>query len=114
MELLDTIAKEKSSFGITVVFTNELGVAMTPLTLTWSLTKVDGTVINSRDDVAATPGTSVTFYMSGDDLVVDEVEDFVRRVFTIKGTWDSTGKFGATAPFTFQWGFDIEAMVNVG
>jgi hypothetical protein len=61
-------ANEKSSYFVTVSFTDEEGQAVTPDTLIWTLTDSNGNVVNDREDVEITPDTSVTIVLSGDDL----------------------------------------------
>ena len=64
---------DKSTFVITVRFFDEDEVAMTPVTATWTLTKLNGTVINSRSAVSITPATSANIVLSGADLDYDDV-----------------------------------------
>lgn len=66
---LTTHAKDKSTYGVTVAFTDESGNAVAPTAITWTLTNVDGIVINNREDVAvATPAATIDIVLSGDDL----------------------------------------------
>jgi hypothetical protein len=115
MDLLAEKAYEEGRFGIQIVLTTYDGSSLPPATATWSLTKIDGTVINSRDDVAiSSPTATIQIGLEGDDLAVDETgEDYVRRVLTLKGTHNQALFGGAGAKFKYQVAFDIEAMVNV-
>jgi hypothetical protein len=64
-------------------------VAVTPLTITWTLTDRRGTVINSRTAVAVTPAASVAFLLSGDDLAVTTATSTERHLL-ITWTYNST------------------------
>ena len=85
---ISTHAQEKSTFVITAAFTDETGGAVTPSSVTWTLTNRAGTVINSREDVAETPGTSVDIVLSGNDLQITDAlgRD---RVVTIESVYYS-------------------------
>lgn len=93
MQSLTTIAKEKSTFIVTVTFTDEDGAAVAPKTLTWSLTDASNNIINSREDVAvSSPAASNKIVLSGDDLQIQSIEDsesYVRRRFVVEATYDS-------------------------
>ena len=87
---LTTHAKEKGTFVITCAFTDEDDSAVTPTTLTWTLTNTSGTVINSRQDVAvSSPSSSEDITLQGDDLQILSATDNGRRVLTVEGTYDS-------------------------
>lgn len=85
---IDTHATEKSTYIVTAAFTDEDGAAVSPATLTWTLTDSSGSVINSREDVAVSdPGTSEDIVLSGADLGVTETGDVV-RIITFEGTYN--------------------------
>jgi len=85
---LTVTAIEESTYIITAAFTDEDEAAVTPNAgLNWTLTDRDGNIINSRDSVSLTPGTSVNVVLSGDDLALPG-DDRV-RIFTVEGTYDS-------------------------
>ena len=91
---LATIAKEGSTFVVTCTFTDETGAAATPTALTWTLTDLAGTVINSRqDEEVASPSASVDIVLSGDDLAVSGKRQ-TTRVLTLEGTYDSDAGTG--------------------
>jgi len=82
IEVLSETAREKSSYTVTVAFTDSAGAAATPSAVTWSLLDTDGAIVNSRDGVSATPGETVDIVLSGDDLVIG------RKTLLIEATID--------------------------
>lgn len=107
--VLTTNAIEQSTYIITASFTDEDGSDVTPKTLTWTLTDEAGNVINSRQDVALTPNTSVEIVLSGDDLVVSTYG--TKRIVTVEGTYDSDA--GTDLPLRDQVRFTIDNLVAV-
>lgn len=61
-------ANEQSSVFVTAVFTDEDGASVVPNSVTWTLTDVGGTVVNSREDVSVSAAASVKILLEGDDL----------------------------------------------
>ena len=109
--LLTTIAKEKSTYMITIACTDEDGAAVAPATLTWSLSKSDGTAINSKTDVAiSSPTSSETVVLSGDDLQIYASDDYI-RVFVVEGTYNSD--LGSGLPLKGSAKFQIEDIAAV-
>jgi len=107
-----THATEKSTYSVTVSFTDEAGDAVTPNSITWTLTDKDGTVINSRQDVSVTPATSVTITLSGDDLALQSGEvGGVVRVLTISATYDSD--LGSNLPLKSEARFIVDDLKSV-
>jgi len=85
-------AVEKSTYIVTLTFKDEDNDPVTPATGTWTLTDEDGTVINSREDVAiGSLDTSVDVVLSADDLAVSSGFTGVseKRIFTFEGTYNS-------------------------
>jgi len=110
---ITTTAPEKGTFGITCTFTDEDGDALTPDTLTWTLTDMDGSVINSRQDVSVSSlSSSVTITLSGDDLALTTTTSQGRkRRFAIEGTYDSD--LGDNLPLTGECEFSIDSFLGV-
>ena len=107
---LTVLAPEEGTYAITCAFTDETAAAMTPNTLTWSLTDESGSVINSRSGVSiATPAASVTVVLSGDDLA--DVATTLKRRFGISGTYDSD--LGSNLPLKAECKFTIDQFVTV-
>ena len=105
-----TRAIEESTFVVTASFADENGDAVTPNALVWTLTRTDGTAINSREDVSITPAASVSIVLSGDDLQVFAGDNY-QRVLTLKGTYDSD--LGSGLPLNDELYFSVEDLVNV-
>lgn len=107
MTNLKTEATDEGTYIITCTFTDSDGSAVTPNSVTWSLTDFDGTTINSRTDVLVTPDTSVSIALSGDDL---NYNDGIGRIFSIVGTYDSAA-YGVGLPIREQARFTIEQWI---
>ena len=112
MIVLTTPAVEQSVFWITTAFLDEDSNAMAPDVATWTLTDMEGNIINAREDVSiTTPETSETIELSGNDLVVDG-NDIVQRLVTVEGTYTSVN-YGAGKPFKFEIQFPVEPVIIV-
>lgn len=112
MIVLSEPAVEQSVFWITVDFLDEDNNAMAPDVATWTLTDMQGNLINSREDVSITdPETEEVIELSGDDLVVDG-NDIVQRLLTVEGTYTSVN-YGASKPFKIQIQFPVEPVIIV-
>jgi len=83
-------AIEKSSVGVKIVVVDENGDDLIPTAATWTLTDLEGTVINLKEDVAISPlASEMTVLLSGDDLALtDQTNKFEMRLFTFEGTYD--------------------------
>lgn len=83
-------ANEGGSVGMKIIIVDEDGDDLIPTAATWTLTTLDGTVINSRQDVAITPlAAEMTVLMSGDDLqILDQSNEYELRLFTFEGEYD--------------------------
>jgi len=100
---LTTRAIDQSTYLVTAVFTDESAVAVTPDTLTWTLTDVAGAVINAREDVAATPAATNNILLQGDDLKLSEGKT---RILFFEGTY--TSSLGAGLPLVESATFALE------
>lgn len=81
-------ATEESTYVVTASFYDENDDPVTPTTVTWTLTDEDGVVINSREDVSITPGTSVDIVLSGDDLTCGNAAH-AARILTVDAMYNS-------------------------
>ena len=109
MTTLSLKATNEGTYIITSAFTNEAGTAVTPNTLTWSLTDNEGTIINSRSGVSiAVPSTSNAVVLGALDL--DNAQGN-SRVFTIEGTYNSI-TYGNNLPLRGQAEFTIGVWVE--
>jgi hypothetical protein len=106
---LTVSAVEKSTYIVTAAFVNEDGDAVTPETVVWTLSDIDGTVINSRENVSETPATTVNIVLTGDDLGVSTVGP--KRVVTVLATYNSD--YGSLLKLKAAATFIIENLVVV-
>lgn len=104
---LEKVADEESSYIIRLIFKDEDGALFVPATLVWSLSAVDGQIINSRYKIVPSAISSTTYVvLSGDDLqLIDKKSSFEDRIFTISGTYNST--YGNNLPFNKEYFFKI-------
>jgi len=108
---LNDIAIEESTYIITVETKDENGDAITPLTLTWTLTDPKARVINSRSDVSVTsPTSSEDIVLSGDDLALGQNDNRI-RIFTAEATY--SGTYGASLPLKKSAQFKIDNLIKV-
>jgi hypothetical protein len=112
---LSTLGKEESTYIITCVFKDEDGDAVIPVTINWSLTTVNGTVINSRNEVSVgTPASTIDIVLSGDDLQILTNETNRKRVprkITVEATYNSS--VGAGLGLKDSAVFDLENLAKV-
>lgn len=96
-------AFEESTFKITVSFLDSDGVAVTPTSATWTLTKKDGTVVNSRSAVSIGAPTSVeVITLQGDDLAILDGKDLEYRVFLVEAVYPGTEPVKGQAWFALE------------
>ena len=108
---LTTMATEKATYVVTVSFTDEAENVVTPNPgLAWTLTDINGTVINNRAAVPIASASTIYIVLSDDDLSLTTGVG-VRRVVTVEGTYNSTR--GTDLPLKQQATFDIEDLVAV-
>lgn len=90
--IVDQIVEEEDTCHLQVSFFDESTppVAITPTSLTWTLTDRNGAVINDRSAVSITPNETVYVTLSGDDLALQTGEvGKVMRCLLISGTYNS-------------------------
>lgn len=111
----DTHADEGSTLAVTVTLKDEDGDAINAAAvtaLTWTLTTLDGTVINSREDVAVGSITNpVTVVLSGDDLPFSGSGASVWLELTVEGTYNSD--LGTGLPVTGSCQFQVDDLAGV-
>jgi len=109
---LEEEAIEKGTYVITVEFEDEDGDAITPKTLTWTLSDKKGRIINSREDVSVvTPSSSNDIVLSGNDLALPNTDNRV-RIFTAEATYDSLS-YGNDLPIKEEAEFVVRKLINV-
>ena len=103
---------EQGTAIITVTCADENGDAVNPDSLTWSLVDRSGNAINSRKDVSiSSPTSSEDIVLSGDDLVVPDGYDSVKRWVVIEGTYSSDA--GSGLPLRDQCEFTVTNLKKV-
>ena len=85
---------------VNVALTDEAGTTVTPATLVWWWSDANGTAINSRDEVSATPGNPTVIKLLPADTTLTSDVDAIRWL-TIKATYDSSLGAGRTVT---EWG----------
>ena len=108
---LTVTASEEGTYIVEAAFTNSDGDAVTPETVTWTLTDLEGTVINSREDESITPASTVSIVLSGDDLALDVGVSYWREV-TVEATYNSA-EYGNNLPLKGVARFEIENLSAV-
>jgi|WetSurSiteA1Bulk_404760.scaffolds.fasta_scaffold96647_1 hypothetical protein len=109
------VAIEKSSYVVNVAFEDENGNSCVPIYANWTLTDMDGTIINSRNAVGISNNelaNNISIALSGNDLALSN-NNAVRsekRIFTIRGNYSST--YG-TLPFTDQVIFTVQPLKSI-
>ena len=105
----EAYAIEKSHCAFDVSFTDEDDQDLTPDSVTWALTKTDGTSIATGSE---TPAATVTVLLTGDHLAITEADvEAVNRILTIEAVVDSN--LGNDLPLKDQVTFPIKALVAV-
>ena len=106
-------AGEESSIAFGYSLTGLINEAVTPDSFTWTLTDVDGVVINSRLDQAVTPASETFVLLKGDDLKNDRTSN--ERILTVKAIYDSElgGVPQLNLPLTDELHFDICRELNI-
>ena len=102
---------EEGTAVVTIAFKDEDGSAVTPSAATWTLTDGDGTVINSRNQVAiGSLAASVNVVLKGDDLSLAAGSGTTRK-FLVEYTY--TSNLGSGLPGKAQLIFSIEDLAAV-
>jgi hypothetical protein len=91
IETISGIINEGSSFALSVTFKDEAGTPVIPTKITWSLTDLDGTIINNRDQVEVeTPDSSIDIVLNENDtLCLIEGSNKEHRVITVYCEYNS-------------------------
>ncbi len=87
----------------TMKYVDALGNTFVPDTSAFQLTKLDGTIVNSRS-FANGDFSGTTVVLTGADLALDAAGD-ITRVFSLQGTY--TSDLGSGLPFTQETRFII-------
>jgi hypothetical protein len=104
-------AVEKSTYVVNFSFLDENNNPTTPVSVVWSLTDMQGNVINSRSKVFTPPYQTVTVVLSGNDLEILSGNDLGQRALTVEATYNST--LGAGLYLKEELDFKVVNLVEV-
>jgi len=107
--VLSTAAVEESTYIVSATFTDEAGSEVIPVTTTWTLTDINGVVINSRQNVVITPAATIYIVLTGDDLPADSQPR--ERVLTVSATYNSI--YGTGLKLKGAAVFNVENLVSI-
>lgn len=105
---INKLAKDGSSATFACTLYDEDGTSVTPSAVAWTLSDASGTVVNSRDDVAGTPGDPTYITLVTADL---KHSDGANRDLVVKCTYNSTYGVGLIANESIR--FSIEDIFDV-
>ena len=89
-------AREENSYTVSMQFSDEDGTTCTCETLTWTLTDMDGNIINGRDGVSVTPSaTTETVTLTPSDTTIVSGQNN-ERLFLAEWTYNSDYGTGLT------------------
>ena len=111
MSSIIRVVNEQSTILYVATFTDEEGAAITPDTVSYSLTDTKGNVVNSLDGVALSPALEVNIVLSGADLVVSDTFYNNDRVLTVEATYSST--IGTGLPLKMEALFAVSDLVKI-
>lgn len=110
VETIGPNVREKGTAVFTIAFTDETDAAVTPSAITWTLTDLDGNIVNSRNAVAVgTPANSIVIVLSGNDLIIGA--HGTKRQLLVQATYDSDA--GSDLPNNQAINFVITDLVAV-
>ena len=108
---LSTLAKEESTYIITAFFKDENNNNVIPKTILWSLSDINGNIINGKEDIIISEmNYSIDIVLYGDDLVLPDEND-PWRLLLIKATYDSS--LGNDLPLNSEARFKIINYKNI-
>ena len=94
---IEVHAREENSYTVVCTFTDEDDSGCVPNTLTWTLTDMDGNVLNGRDAVSVSPSaTAENILLAPTDTTIISGQNN-KRLFLVEWTYDSdygTGLYG--------------------
>lgn len=110
----DNFAVEESTAKITVNFTDEANEPAVPSSITYTLTDINGTVVNNIEDkIFAIPASEIVIVLQGDDLqlLAGETGNAVYRILTIEALYSSD--IGSDLPLKDSLKFPLKNLVAV-
>lgn len=103
-------AVEKSTYVVTFSFFDENNNPVTPVSVFWDLSDMNGNIINGRSHVFTPPYASVTIVLSGNDLALTQ-NDLGTRALTVEATYNSS--LGLNLPLKEELDFQVLNLVEV-
>lgn len=108
---IDAHAREEGTFVISLTFTDEDDNGVVCDSLNWTLSDMDGNVLNGRSAVSITPSaTTESIVLSGTDLTMISGQTHMRMI-TLQWTYSST--YGTNLPQNDQATFIIDDLLHV-
>ena len=105
---LTTKAIEKGTYGINVSFYDENSASMTPNSIYWTLTNIDGTVINNHSmDGISSVQASIDIVLTSLDLQISSGSYLNYETRVIALTYLYNSDLGNNLPATDRIKFDI-------
>lgn len=105
-------ATEEGTYILDFEFEDEDEVLVVPTAMAWTLTDVNGIVINNRTSVAINPlVSSGSIVLKGDDLAIPSGADESERIVTFVGTYNSS--LGTGLPLTDHVKFPIDNLAGI-
>jgi len=99
-------AVEGSTYIVNVVFKDADGTLVVPESINWDLKNSADRIVNNRDNVSATPASSINIVLSGADLTVTETGDKLRYLIG-RAIYNSV-TYGVNLPLRFTAKFTID------
>ena len=104
-------AREKCNYTVSITFYDEVPALVIPTALTWTLTDMDGNIINSRDAVPVTPSESTEDVVLGSADTVVVAGQTNERLFLAEWTYNST--YGSGLASKEQAVFVIDNLLHI-
>jgi len=113
LQIMPQQVLQESSAKVTAAFKDtDSQDAVTPISATWSLMALDGTIINSRSNVAiSSPTSSEEIWLTGDDLqLLDNNNEYELRKFLLQATYNNGA---SVVPLTAEGQFSVYNVTGV-
>jgi hypothetical protein len=104
-------AIERSTYVVTLSFSDEEGVPVAPSSLTWTLTDASGAVVNERAAVSITPAVTVNVILTDEDLAMLGGMDTGDRYLLVEGEY--TSNLGSGLALRDEVKFSVRNLVKV-
>ena len=109
-DMLEDIAEEQSTIFIKCTFKDEDGDEVTPTSVVWDLTTLDGTVIAYNQ--SETPASPLYIKVSGSNLrILTNEESEGERLLTVRATYNSDR--GTGLPLNKQVRFNVRNLLMI-